>query len=103
MTLTFYFQSLKTSDATILKPGRNTITLSLPPQKPGSYVLGALTGQIGQLRFRSHSFSKDEPVDNDDFMSYEKPTKPILKVVSLLSNEKLVAHFVVSIIYIYSQ
>lgn len=73
-------QSLKSSDATILKPGRNTITLSLPPQKPGSYVLGALTGQIGQLRFRSHSFSKDEPVDTDDFMSYEKPTKPILKV-----------------------
>ncbi|KAI5640610.1 hypothetical protein M9H77_00222 [Catharanthus roseus] len=73
-------KALKSSDATILKPGRNTITLSLPPQKPGSYVLGALTGQIGQLRFRSHSFSKGEPVDTDDFMSYEKPTRPILKV-----------------------
>ncbi|XP_074319412.1 trafficking protein particle complex II-specific subunit 130 homolog [Silene latifolia] len=68
------------SAATILKPGRNTITLALPPQKPGSYVLGVLTGQIGHLRFRSHSFSKGAPADNDDFMSYEKPTRPILKV-----------------------
>ncbi|KAL6954152.1 hypothetical protein U1Q18_047800 [Sarracenia purpurea var. burkii] len=73
-------KAIKSSAATILKPGRNTITLSLPPQKPGSYVLGVLTGQIGHLRFRSHSFSKGGPADSDDFMSYEKPTKPILKV-----------------------
>lgn len=71
---------LKTSSATILKPGRNLISLSLPPQKPGAYVLGVLTGQIGHLRFRSHSFSKGGPADSDDFMSYEKPTRPILKV-----------------------
>lgn len=64
----------------MLHPGRNTITLNLPPQKPGSYVLGVLTGQIGHLRFRSHSFSKVGPADSDDFMSYEKPAKPILKV-----------------------
>ncbi|XP_058219779.1 trafficking protein particle complex II-specific subunit 130 homolog isoform X1 [Rhododendron vialii] len=73
-------KAIKSSVAIILKPGRNTITLSLPPQKPGSYVLGVLTGQIGHLRFRSHSFSKGGPADSDDFMSYEKPTKPILKV-----------------------
>ncbi|KAL3503259.1 hypothetical protein ACH5RR_037708 [Cinchona calisaya] len=75
-------KALKSSNATTLKPGRNTITVSLPAQKPGSYVLGVLTGQIGQLRFRSHSFSKGGPADTDDFMSYEKPTRPILKVFS---------------------
>ncbi|GAB4846333.1 hypothetical protein Ancab_025339 [Ancistrocladus abbreviatus] len=73
-------KATSSSSATILKPGRNTITLSLPAQKPGSYVLGVLTGQIGHLRFRSHSFSKGAPADSDDFMSYEKPTRPILKV-----------------------
>ncbi|KAL9257685.1 Trafficking protein particle complex II-specific subunit 130-like protein [Drosera capensis] len=73
-------KATSTSAATILEPGRNTISLSLPPQKPGSYVLGVLTGQIGHLRFRSHSFSKGAPADSDDFMSYEKPTRPILKV-----------------------
>ncbi|CAK9160210.1 unnamed protein product [Ilex paraguariensis] len=73
-------KAIKSSGATILNPGKNTIILSLPPQKPGSYVLGVLTGQIGQLRFRSHSFSKVGPADSDDFMSYEKPTRPILKV-----------------------
>ncbi|CAK7327573.1 unnamed protein product [Dovyalis caffra] len=73
-------KALRSSTATILKPGRNTITVALPPQRPGSYVLGVLTGQIGQLRFRSHSFSKGGPADSDDFMSYEKPTRPILKV-----------------------
>ncbi|XP_033138683.1 trafficking protein particle complex II-specific subunit 130 homolog isoform X1 [Brassica rapa] len=73
-------QALKSSAATVLKPGRNTITFALPPQKPGSYVLGVVTGQIGRLRFRSHSFSKGGPADTDDFMSYEKPTRPILKV-----------------------
>ncbi|KAI3466144.1 hypothetical protein Pfo_022807 [Paulownia fortunei] len=73
-------KAIKSSEAIVLRPGRNIITLSLPPQKPGSYVLGVLTGQIGQLRFRSHSFSKGGPADSDDFMSYEKPTRPILKV-----------------------
>ncbi|KAE8731744.1 TRS130 protein [Hibiscus syriacus] len=71
---------LRSSSATILKPGRNTITFPLPPQKPGSYVLGVLTGHIGHLTFRSHSFSKAGPADSDDFMSYEKTTRPILKV-----------------------
>lgn len=73
----------------MLKPGRNTITLTLPPQKPGSYVLGVLTGQIGHLRFRSHSFSKGAPADSDDFMSYEKPTRPILKVYTFPVNMDL--------------
>lgn len=74
-------KGIKSSDASILKPGRNVITLDLPPQKPGSYVLGVLTGQIGQLKIRSHSFSKGGPPESDDFMSYEKPTKPVLKVL----------------------
>ncbi|XWS27962.1 hypothetical protein CRYUN_Cryun25bG0025300 [Craigia yunnanensis] len=71
---------LRSSSAIVLKPGRNTISFPLPPQKPGSYVLGVLTGHIGRLTFRSHSFSKGGPADSDDFMSYEKPTRPILKV-----------------------
>ncbi|KAE8680151.1 TRS130 protein [Hibiscus syriacus] len=71
---------LRSSSATLLKPGRSTITYPLPPQKPGSYVLGVLTGHIGHLAFRSHSFSKAGPTDSDDFMSYEKTTRPILKV-----------------------
>ncbi|KAK1324404.1 hypothetical protein QJS10_CPA01g02318 [Acorus calamus] len=73
-------KAIESSNTPVLNPGRNTITLTLPPQKPGSYVLGILTGQIGQLTFRSHSFSKGGPQDSDDFMSYEKPTKPVLKV-----------------------
>ncbi|MBA0641494.1 hypothetical protein Goklo_026035 [Gossypium klotzschianum] len=71
---------LRSSSATVLKSGRNTITFPLPPQKPGSYVLGVLTGHIGHLTFRSHSFSKAGPADSDDFMSYEKTTRPVLKV-----------------------
>ncbi|WOL15818.1 trafficking protein particle complex II-specific subunit [Canna indica] len=74
-------KTIRSSDAHILKPGRNTITLDVSPQKPGSYVLGVLTGQIGNLRFRSHNFSKGGPSDSDDFMSYEKPTRPVLKVL----------------------
>ncbi|XP_060190258.1 trafficking protein particle complex II-specific subunit 130 homolog isoform X1 [Lycium barbarum] len=73
-------KAIKRAGATILKPGRNTIMVNLPPQRPGSYVLGVLTGKIGLLSFRSHSFSKGAPADSDDFMSYEKPTRPILKV-----------------------
>ncbi|KAI4333711.1 hypothetical protein L6164_018484 [Bauhinia variegata] len=73
-------KALKSSAVILLHPGRNTISLDLPPQKPGSYVLGNLTGQIGQLRLRSHGFSKVGPADSDDFMSYDKPVKPILKV-----------------------
>ncbi|CAA6658433.1 unnamed protein product [Spirodela intermedia] len=73
-------KAIKCSSCTALKPGKNIITLELPPQKPGSYVLGVLTGQIGNLLFRSHSFSKVGPPDSDDFMNYEKPTRPVLKV-----------------------
>lgn len=74
------FQAIKCSSDPVLRPGKNIITLDLPPQKPGSYVLGVLTGQIGNLIFRSHSFSKGGPPDSDDFMNYEKPTRPVLKV-----------------------
>ncbi|KAI4987540.1 hypothetical protein ZWY2020_020340 [Hordeum vulgare] len=73
-------EGLKNTDARVLVPGRNIITFDIPPQKPGSYVLGALTGQIGKLSFRSHGFSQDSPVDTDEFMSFEKPTRPVLKV-----------------------
>ncbi|KAI3702892.1 hypothetical protein L6452_28645 [Arctium lappa] len=73
-------KAIRSSGATILNPGRNTITLSLPPQKTGSYVLGVLTGQIGHLRFRSHGSARGGPAESDDLMSYEKPTRPILKV-----------------------
>ncbi|KAD4178945.1 hypothetical protein E3N88_27536 [Mikania micrantha] len=71
---------IRSSGATILSPGRNTITLSLPPQKTGSYVLGVLTGQIGHLRIRSHGFARGDPAESDDLISYERPTRPILKV-----------------------
>lgn len=85
-------QTTKSSDAHILKPGRNVIKLDVPPQKPGSYVLGVLTGQIGNLRFRSHNFSKGGPQDNDDFMSYEKPTRPVLKVKVLVAKAQHLSH-----------
>lgn len=81
LTFLLLFQPIKSSEQHLLKPGKNIITLDLPPQKPGSYVLGALTGQIGHLQFRSHGFSKAGPADSDDFMSYEKPTRPVLKVI----------------------
>uniref|UniRef100_A0A1D1Y829 Trafficking protein particle complex subunit 10 n=1 Tax=Anthurium amnicola TaxID=1678845 RepID=A0A1D1Y829_9ARAE len=73
-------KAIKCSSAPVLRPGKNIITLDLPPQKPGSYVLGVLTGHIGNLIVRSHSFSKGGPPDSDDFMNYEKPTRPVLKV-----------------------
>eukprot|EP01018_Ginkgo_biloba_P022070 Gb_23994 [translate_table: standard] len=71
---------VKSSKRPLLKPGINDIMMLLPPQRAGSYVLGVLTGQIGQLRFRSHTFSKGGPPDSDDFMSFEKPLRPVLKV-----------------------
>ncbi|KAG0521169.1 hypothetical protein BDA96_08G138300 [Sorghum bicolor] len=73
-------KAIKSSDSHVLVPGRNIISFNIPPQKPGSYVLGALTGQIGKLSFRSHGFSQDGPVETDEFMSFEKPTRPVLKV-----------------------
>ncbi|CAN6198343.1 unnamed protein product [Urochloa humidicola] len=73
-------KAIKSSESHVLKPGRNTISFDIPPQKPGSYVLGALTGHIGKLSFRSHGFSQDGPVETDEFMSFETPTRPVLKV-----------------------
>ncbi|GJN34821.1 hypothetical protein PR202_gb23519 [Eleusine coracana subsp. coracana] len=72
--------SLRLSASSTADEGRNIISFDIPPQKPGSYVLGALTGQIGKLSFRSHGFSQDGPVETDEFMSFEKPTRPVLKV-----------------------
>lgn len=77
-------QEIKSSDSHVLIPGRNIISFDIPPQKPGSYVLGALTGQIGKLSFRSHGFSQDGPVETDEFMSFEKPTRPVLKVIAVI-------------------
>jgi hypothetical protein len=73
-------QVVKCSKGPLLNPGANDIIMSLPPQRAGSYVLGVLAGQIGQLRFRSHAFSKGGPPDSDDFMSFERTLKPVLKV-----------------------
>ncbi|KAF5780924.1 putative tetratricopeptide-like helical domain superfamily, TRAPP II complex, TRAPPC10 [Helianthus annuus] len=74
-------KTIKSSGVTMLKTGWNTIDLSLPPQKPGSYELGVLTGQIGHLRFRSHGFSRGGPANRHaDDMSFDKPAKPVLKV-----------------------
>jgi len=78
-------QAIKSSDSHVLVPGRNIISFDIPPQKPGSYVLGALTGQIGKLSFRSHGFSQDGPVETDEFISFEKPTRPVLKVIAKMS------------------
>ena len=59
----------------------------LPPQRPGSYVLGVLTGQLGQVRLRSHKYymtsalsSKGGFPDSDDFLSLERPLRPVLQV-----------------------
>ncbi|KAL8237867.1 hypothetical protein R6Q59_018948 [Mikania micrantha] len=72
-------KAIKSSSVTTLNTGQNTISFSFPPQKPGSYVLGVLTGQIGHLRFKSHGFSRGGPADSD-YMSVDKPTKPVLEV-----------------------
>ncbi|KAE8713069.1 E3 ubiquitin-protein ligase PUB23-like [Hibiscus syriacus] len=62
---------LRSSSATVLKPVRNTITYPLPPQKPGSQVLGVITGNIGHWLLDLNSFSKAGPADSDDFFLYE--------------------------------
>ncbi|KAL5080590.1 hypothetical protein RYX36_009011, partial [Vicia faba] len=80
-----YLHALKSSTAIVLYPGRHTITFDLRPHKPGSYVLEVLTGQIGQLRFRSHGVSKVGPTERGDIISDEKSVKPILKVTSILA------------------
>ncbi|KAL8161228.1 hypothetical protein V2J09_012717 [Rumex salicifolius] len=74
-------KAASSNDATLLKPGKNVVSLSVPPQKPGSYVLGVFTGLIGNLRFRSHGFSKGYSADIDDFLTHEKPVRHILKVL----------------------
>ncbi|MCO5582966.1 hypothetical protein L7F22_036870 [Adiantum nelumboides] len=70
-----------------LKPGKNNVVMVLPSQRAGSYVLGVLTGQLGQLRLRSHTYcmtsalsSKGGSPESDDFLSSERPLKPVLEV-----------------------
>ncbi|KAJ7527532.1 hypothetical protein O6H91_16G059700 [Diphasiastrum complanatum] len=47
---------IKSAEPPLLRPGQNNIMMMLPPQRPGSYVLGAFTGQIGQVKLRSHTY-----------------------------------------------
>ncbi|KAG0578331.1 hypothetical protein KC19_4G014800 [Ceratodon purpureus] len=78
---------VKSVDAPVLQPGKNRVLMTLPPQKPGSYVLGVLTGHIGQVKLRSHTYcttsaasSKGGPPDSDDYLSNEKPLRTVLEV-----------------------
>lgn len=81
-------QFVKSVDAPVLKPGKNGVLMTLPPQRPGSYVLGVLTGHIGQVKLRSHTYcttsaasSKGGPPHSDDYLSNEKPLRTVLEVV----------------------
>lgn len=82
---------MKSVDTPVLKPGKNSVIMLLPPQRPGFYVLGVLTGHIGQVRLRSHTYcstsaaaSKGGPADSDDYLSSEKPLRTVLEVSFLL-------------------
>ncbi|CAK9206283.1 unnamed protein product [Sphagnum troendelagicum] len=79
---------VKSLQTPVLKPGKNRVLIDIPPQRPGSYVLGALTGHLGQVRLRSHTYcstsaasSKGGPPGSDDVLSYEKPLRPVLEVL----------------------
>ncbi|KAL3695593.1 hypothetical protein R1sor_009669 [Riccia sorocarpa] len=79
---------VKSVDAPVLSPGKNSVSILLPPQRPGSYVLGVLTGHIGEVKLRSHTYCstsasswKGGPPDSDDYLSIqEKPIRPVLEV-----------------------
>ncbi|XP_024539146.1 trafficking protein particle complex II-specific subunit 130 homolog isoform X1 [Selaginella moellendorffii] len=76
-------KTIKSADVPVLSPGKNTISMVVQPQKPGSYVLGALTGQLGQVAIRSHScctISAIGSLENDDYLSSERPVRPVLQV-----------------------
>jgi hypothetical protein len=82
-----HMQVVKSLQTPVLKPGKNRVLIDIPPQRPGSYVLGALTGHLGQVRLRSHTYcstsaasSKGGPPGSDDVLSYEKPLRPVLEV-----------------------
>ncbi|CAM6039336.1 unnamed protein product [Sphagnum compactum] len=79
---------VKSLETPVLKPGKNRVLIDIPPQRPGSYVLGSLTGHLGQVRLRSHTYcstsaasSKGGPPGSDDVLSYEKPIRPVLEVL----------------------
>lgn len=78
---------VKSAQSPSLKPGKNNVMMVLPSQRAGSYVLGVLTGQIGQVRLRSHTYcttsavsSKGGSPESDDYLSLERPLKPVLEV-----------------------
>lgn len=86
-------QVVKSVDSPVLKPGKNSVIMLLPPQRPGSYVLGVLTGHIGQVRLRSHTYCstsaaslKGGPPDCDDYLSFEKPLRTVLEVCTHFSH-----------------
>lgn len=87
ITLKCVFQVVKSAQGPSLKPGKNNVVMVLPPQRAGSYVLGVLTGQLGQVRLRSHTYcmasalsSKGGSPESDDFLSLERPLRPVLQV-----------------------
>lgn len=88
--LSVSLQVVKSVDTPVLKPGKNVVLMTLPPQRPGSYVLGVLTGHIGHVILRSHTYcttsaasSKGGPPDSDDYLSNEKPIRIVLEVVTI--------------------
>ena len=63
------------------------VSLSIPPQRPGSYVLGVFTGHMGHVRMQSHTYCstsatslKGGSPESDDFLSSDKPLRPVLEV-----------------------
>lgn len=62
-------------------PGENSFQFSVLAQRQGLYTLGTLTAGMGPLRLRSSSSTLHcGPRDRDDFLSPERPPKPVLKV-----------------------
>lgn len=78
---------VKSAQGPCLKPGKNNVLMVLPPQRPGSYVLGVLTARLGEVILRSHTYcmtsalsSKGGSPESDDFLSLERPLRPVLQV-----------------------
>lgn len=92
---------MKSADAPVLHPGKNSVVILIPPQRPGSYVLGVLSGHIGDVKLRSHTYCytsaasfKGGPPESDDYLSFEKPLRPVLEVKWSSLSPFLDPHFV---------
>ncbi|KAL8224661.1 hypothetical protein R6Q59_000243 [Mikania micrantha] len=57
-----------------------SLSLTLTATSNADEGVKKLVRQIGHLRIRSHGFARGDPAESDDLMSYERPTRPILKV-----------------------